>query len=183
MLFKGKSSGFTLAELLISLAILGVIATFTIPKVLNSSTSSQNTAIAKEAASMISGAFSAYTLNNTLATTTTPGVLQQYMNYVSTDTSTTYSTGMVACSASIICLKLHSGAVLQYQVANTFGGTTTTDSIRFNLDPDGAGSQTAATFVQFYNGRLTTYGAATSQQTGGTALTPVASDPTYISSW
>jgi prepilin-type N-terminal cleavage/methylation domain-containing protein len=182
MLFEGRSPGFTLAELLVSLVILGVIATFTIPKVLNASTSSQ-TAIAKEAASMISGAFSVYNLSNTLATTTTPGVLQQYMNYASIDATTTYSTGMVTCSATVICLKLHSGAVLQYEVANTFGGTTTTDGIRFNLDPDGAGNQTAVTFVKFYNGRLTTHGAAGTYQTGGTALTPVATDPLYISSW
>jgi prepilin-type N-terminal cleavage/methylation domain-containing protein len=42
------SLGFTLAELLISLAILGVIATFTLPKILGGTGSKQNIAIAKE---------------------------------------------------------------------------------------------------------------------------------------
>jgi prepilin-type N-terminal cleavage/methylation domain-containing protein len=41
-------SGFTLAELLIALAILGVIATFTIPKVLQSQQNGQKIAIFKE---------------------------------------------------------------------------------------------------------------------------------------
>ena len=45
--------GFTLAELLIALAILGVIATFTIPKILAGSSESQNKALFKETISAI----------------------------------------------------------------------------------------------------------------------------------
>lgn len=41
-------SGFTLAELLIALTILGVIATFTIPKILTAQQASTYNAIAKE---------------------------------------------------------------------------------------------------------------------------------------
>lgn len=52
-----RNSGFTLAELLIALAILGVIATFTIPKVLTSQNDSKRTAVMKEAVA---------TLNNVL---------------------------------------------------------------------------------------------------------------------
>jgi prepilin-type N-terminal cleavage/methylation domain-containing protein len=40
--------GFTLAELLIALALLGIIASFTIPKVLESSTNAKYKAMAKE---------------------------------------------------------------------------------------------------------------------------------------
>jgi prepilin-type N-terminal cleavage/methylation domain-containing protein len=46
---------FTLAELLIALAILGVIATFTIPKVLQSQQDSKKTAIFKETIAAIAG--------------------------------------------------------------------------------------------------------------------------------
>jgi len=179
-----KSQGFTLAELLIALAILGVIATFTIPKVLNSTTSSQNTAIAKEAASMISGSFSAYQLNSTVVSGTTPAQLTSFMNYVSVDTATTYSTGMVACSGTVPCLKLHNGGVMEYQAAQNFAGSATTNAIYFNIDPDGAGTATAATFVQYYNGRFTTYqNRDTGTTTSAAPLTPVGTDPSYIQNW
>lgn len=48
MINFSKQSAFTLAELLIALAILGVIATFTIPKILNSQANGQKTAVFKE---------------------------------------------------------------------------------------------------------------------------------------
>ena len=51
-----KQRGFTLAELLIALGILGVIATFTIPKVLQTNQNAQWQATGKEAIAMISGA-------------------------------------------------------------------------------------------------------------------------------
>ncbi len=175
------SKGFTLAELLISLAILGVIATFTIPKILSATSSSQNTAIAKEAASMISGAFSNYTLNYGIAGGTTGGAMTSFMNYVSADTSSTL--GSLTCTATAVCLKLHNGGVLQYSTSMNFNGTASTNGIYFNLDPDTSGTATQATFIQFANGRLTTYtgngGAPTS---GGTALS-TAADPTYIANW
>ncbi|MBL8031855.1 MAG: prepilin-type N-terminal cleavage/methylation domain-containing protein [Candidatus Doudnabacteria bacterium] len=44
-----RVKGFTLAELLIALVILGVIATFTIPKVLYANQNTKYNAIAKEA--------------------------------------------------------------------------------------------------------------------------------------
>jgi prepilin-type N-terminal cleavage/methylation domain-containing protein len=177
-----KAAGFTLAELLISLAILGVIATFTIPKILGAAGNGQNTAIAKEAASMISGSMSTYQLNSSLAAATTAGALTQYMNYVAIDTTT--STTMVpACSATTQCMKLHNGGILQYGTTNSFGAGTT-PSIVFNLDPDGAGSATTATFVQFINGRITTLGQTGGLLTSTGALaTTYATDPYYIQSW
>jgi prepilin-type N-terminal cleavage/methylation domain-containing protein len=183
---NASAKGFTLAELLIALAILGVIATFTIPKVLNAAGSGQSTAIAKEAASMVSGSFSSYQLNNTLAAAVTAGALTQYMNYVSVDTSgNSYGfTGSGLCStvASVACLKLHNGGVLEYNPTNTFGGTTTTNALVFNIDPDGAGPLTGATFIQYYNGRLTTGGAAASLTATNGAVT-IATDPSYIQNW
>lgn len=57
--------GFTLAELLISLAILGVIATFTIPKIIKAQQDAKFNAIAKEAATMVTGAYQQYQSQNT----------------------------------------------------------------------------------------------------------------------
>jgi prepilin-type N-terminal cleavage/methylation domain-containing protein len=71
--------GFTLAELLIALALLGIIASFTIPKVLESSTNAKYKAMAKEAAGMISGAYQNLKLANGLSANTTTCDLTQYM--------------------------------------------------------------------------------------------------------
>jgi len=177
--------GFTLAELLISLAILGVIATFTIPKIIGAAGSGQNTAIAKEAASMVAGAMSTYQLNNSLSTATTGGAFTPYMNYVAVDQAT--ATTSFTCSATVPCLKLHNGGYLQYGTG-AFGSaaTTTTDAIVFNVDPDGVGTQTAASFIQYYNGRLTTGQQASSGQTTVLATnnpTSITTDPAYIQNW
>jgi prepilin-type N-terminal cleavage/methylation domain-containing protein len=186
---RRSKKGFTLAELLIALAILGVIATFTIPKILTSSANGQNTAIAKEAASMISAAYSTYTLNNTLTTGTTAGALTQYFNYVTTDTATSYTAGasgdsaLAPCTASLICLKLHNGGILQYSTAQNFGGTTSTAAITFALDPDGLGTRGKIVFVQQYGGRTTTNGQDASFTTSAAGVTTQATDPSYLTNW
>ncbi len=185
-----RNQGFTLAELLISLAILGVIATFTIPKILTSSANGQNTAIAKEVASMISAGFSTYTLNNGVANTVKPGDLTQYFNYVSTTTSGTLSAAtsgqaLQTCSAVLPCMTLHNGGVLQWDTAQTFNGTTTTHAVTFNLDPDGTGAQGRITFWQFANGRFTTGGqlAGITPQSSAITLTTTTTDPSYLANW
>jgi prepilin-type N-terminal cleavage/methylation domain-containing protein len=179
--FRRAHKGFTLAELLIALAILGVIATFTIPKILTSSQSGQNAAVAKEAASMISAAYTTYTLQNSITTGTTAGVLTQYMNYVSVDTATTYGS-MTACSATNPCLKLHNGGVLQYGTVPNFSATT--GVLNFVVDPDGAGTVGPVEFVQFYNGRFTTNGANGGPGTASAyPLANVNTDPSYIQNW
>jgi len=184
-----RSKGFTLAELLIALAILGVIATFTIPKVLQASSSGQNTAVAKEAAGMISGAFQAYALNNTVAAGDKATAITPFMNYVKEDTGTTFAAGFTgdtalqACSATLKCLVLHNGGVLQYDTAQTFG-TGTTPAIYFNLDPDGSGNRGRISFMLGSNGRLTTGGntvASTSAAAG--SLNFQGTDPTYLQNW
>jgi prepilin-type N-terminal cleavage/methylation domain-containing protein len=177
---KHIEKGFTLAELLIALAILGVIATFTIPKVLNSGTSGQNTAIFKETASTVSGAFSAYQLNNAVTTATTTANLTSSINYVNIDTTATnYGSG--ACNAAnIVCLKLHNGGVLSYNSTHSFG--TAGRYITFNVDPDGTGAATAASIDLVDNGRLTSGGRATglTAGNGGTATAHIATDPIYV---
>jgi prepilin-type N-terminal cleavage/methylation domain-containing protein len=186
-LIRRSQKGFTLAELLISLAILGVIATFTIPKILSSSSSGQNTAIAKEIASMVSGAFTTYTLNTSLTSGTTPGALTQYMNYVATDATTTYTgsggTALQPCTATLLCLKLHNGGVLQYDTAQTFAGTASTNGVVINMDPDGNGTQGRASFSLYANGRLTTGGVSVPTAGGSITLTNQTTDPAYIANW
>jgi len=186
--FRRARQGFTLAELLIALAILGVIATFTIPKIINAQSNGQNTAIAKEAASMVSTAFTTYTLNSTLTTGTTAGALTQYMNYVATDTATSYvgtgGTPLSACSSTLICLKLHNGGIMQFSTAQSFAGSGAANGIVVDVDPDGNGTQGAVSFIQFYGGRLTTIGQNAGNPTAtGAGVANVGTDPAYIQSW
>jgi prepilin-type N-terminal cleavage/methylation domain-containing protein len=187
-MMKKATKGFTLAELLIALAILGVIATFTIPKILESSTNGKLVAIAKESASMISGAYTNYKANATPTSLTQPQNLTTYMNYVSTDVASTFTTPnagarMDTCSATLVCMNLHNGGVLQYDTGQSFGGVANTNAMFFNVDPDGflpgAGG---ISFYLFFNGRLASGQSAGAPTPGGTVgLTAVATDPTYFS--
>jgi prepilin-type N-terminal cleavage/methylation domain-containing protein len=166
-----KANGFTLAELLIALAILGVIATFTIPKVLQNQQDSRYKAIAKEAAGTISAAYQAYQLQNTVTTATSATNLLPYMNYVSYDTTSQLddvtSLGAMSCSNATPCVRLHNGAALLAWNA-TFNGTATTNALWFQLDPDGVyggsttGNSKSVVFFLYYDGSIKDWGSARS---------------------
>ncbi len=163
--------GFTLAELLSALAILGVIATFTIPKVLNATTNGQWNSIAKETASIFSASLEAYRLENGVTGSTTIADLTPYMNYVRTDTGGAFTidsryggTGTGVCDGTNACLQLHNGAVIRYGVTRCFFGTGDLNAILVTMDPDGkvTGDSTDANGpgkkIQYYvfaNGRIT----------------------------
>jgi prepilin-type N-terminal cleavage/methylation domain-containing protein len=159
-----KTFGFTLAELLIALAILGVIATFTIPKVLQSQADSKYKAIAKETAAAVSQAYQNYRQNGNT------GVLElndlsPYLNYVSIRTTGLiddyYGTGTNNCSNTRRCFILHNGGVVYN--SSTMGGTASTSAMWFEVDPDGQSSSTtngpgkSIMFWLYYSGRLKTY--------------------------
>lgn len=162
--------GFTLAELLIALAILGVIATFTIPKILQTQQNSQWNAVTMEAAEIFAGAFQSYKLANVVDANSHPGNLTPYINYVNVDTSTTidswYWGTTISCGdPGRFCLTLHSGAKLW--LSNTdFEGTANTNMINMVIDPDGkvttdgsACSKGKSTMLFLYfTGRMTSYG-------------------------
>jgi prepilin-type N-terminal cleavage/methylation domain-containing protein len=159
------SKGFTLAELLIALAILGEIATFTIPKILASQQSQKFKAIGKETAAMVTGAYSTYQYTVGATSSTKMADLTPYMNYTSLDTSSLVdyvpTTTSKDCSSSAICYRLHSGAIFWFWPgALTFGGTSTTHALTFFVDPDGVYSGNTSTpgksaqFFLYYNGRL-----------------------------
>lgn len=160
-LFRGTALAFTLAELLIALAILGVIATFTIPKVLQSQTDKKYTAMAKEAMSLFSGAYDAYRQQNTLSGNTKLSDVLSYVNYVSLSTigNVNYPNGGVAlCSAANkVCMQLHNGSVIRYDTVASFGGTGTTNAIPFYFDPSGQQDNIASLQIfLYYNGRIAT---------------------------
>lgn len=165
--------GFTLSELLISLAILGVIAAFTIPKILVAQQNSKYNAAAKEVAAMISEAYVRLKQDKGINTSTSSTDLSPYMNYVSVADPASEIDGIGGVPGTsdcdITCLRLHSGGILKLTSnscggVTAFGGTSATHSISFQFDPDGlpytvAGSAgNSIEFLLFYNGRLTTRG-------------------------
>ncbi len=184
--------GFTLAELLISLAILGVIATFTIPKILSAQQSAGNNAKAKEVAAMIAGAFQKAQSDGTLNSGTVPANLSPYMNYIGTDTSTVIDAvpghSSTTCTPAKPCLKLHNGGYLWFHMYS-FGGTTSLNALDFVFDPDPLNNTTstadgplkAVQFNLYYDGFLTSRGKAKvgSVNSGGAFIL----DPNYDPSW
>lgn len=195
-MFQKSLKAFTLAELLISLAILGVIATFTIPKILVAGRNSESNAKAKEAASMIAAAYQAYKSQNTVSTLTGIKDLTPYLNYVAIDTTSTiddsYTQGTRACTwTSGVCLKLHSGAYIQYWPTDNFNGTANNNGVPFTVDPDGVvtdgttnGPGKSVNFFLYYNGRVLDHGnlvSGTSYNQGVTWYADPAQVPPYFS--
>lgn len=179
-----SQSAFTLAELLIALAILGVIATFTIPKVLNSQQNTSYKAIAKENIAMLSGAYRQYTLENGASTTIGIRDLTPYMNYVTIDTSgVQVDDDQISttedCTAAFPCLRLHNGSTLAFREADSFDTTDSTAAVWAHIDPDGkVSSNKALAIFLYYNGLVTDEGNIRPNTRG--ALNP---DPAKVPTW
>ncbi len=164
---RNRGLGFTLAELLIALAILGIIATFTIPKLLAMQANARFNAAGKEAASMITGAFVQAQQAGQISASTTGLALIPYLNYVSIDTTSLIDDvpGVInqQCWAARQCLRLHGGGTLMV-IGHSFTGTGNQNALDFIFDPDGLPSGTtngqgkSIEFMLYYNGFLTTLG-------------------------
>lgn len=158
-----KAKAFTLAELLVALLILGEIAAFSIPKILNAQSNGQNKAIAKEMIATVSSAMSLANVNGTLSTSTTFDDLTDDMNYVAVDVESEIDgvpsgSGSLSCAnAAYKCLRLHSGALLLYVPTQSF--ITTSSYIPAIIDPDGrhTSKDDSLGIVLYYNGRITDY--------------------------
>lgn len=165
-MYRPRLFGFTLAELLIALLILGTIATFTIPKLLVSQQNERYNALAKEAAGTVAQAYQAYRFAGGVTTTMNAEALSSYYNYVSVDTSSVIDlpngAGQFTCNGVTPCYRLHNGAVLHSWRDNFCNGSPT--GIPFEVDPDGVNSGTtngpgkAIRFFLYSDGRITTEG-------------------------
>lgn len=186
-------TGFTLAELLIALAILGVIATFTIPKVLSAQQNSAYNAKAKEAAGIMAEAYQLYKLENGISTNTRFADLTHYINYARADTDDTIDDKQTLASLSCGigayggCLYLHNGGVILY-TSDVIAGTSSTNALEFYFDPNGTYSGTtngpdkSVQMFIYHNGKITTRGTATTNTVAG-GFTYASPDPTKDPPW
>ena len=151
--------GFTLAELLVSLAILGVIAVFAIPKILDSQSASEankHKEVVQQTAQNLIGAYARYRSDKRPTANFGLRDLTPYMNYVKVDLASTYDVeagnpGSYSCNAWVPCLRLQNGAIVAYYTNNSsppsggyLGGTTDKHYVILRVDPDGKLTDTAA---------------------------------------
>ncbi len=181
--------GFSLAELLIALLILGVISVFTIPKVLQVQKDRRNMAIAREAMGTITQALEEHRRQGLLTNATVAKELTPYMNYVSVDTvSILDSSDNRPCAGSnglSLCLRLHNGALL-FASNGQFGNgpDPAKNATMFWLDPDGqyTGNLDVLMLYLYINGRIVTRENITpnSYYNGATITNPCAAcNPTW----
>lgn len=200
--FRKRVFGFTLAELLIAIVILGIIAAFTIPKILESTGNGKLENIAKETACLLRDAFSYYKKDFTPQwdMMSNSSYFFQFVNYVEEDTTTTQAsvpdppvgqTKLQSCSTTTPCILMHTGAIVQYDTGITFGASdpspnnpNITDFIFFNIDPDGFRSEAGRiSIVLFYNGRITTGEKAGPLTPSNNTMTLETTDPPYLDAW
>lgn len=174
------TQGFTLSELLVSLAVLGLIAAFAVPKVLNAVGNSSTLAIAKETISTITTAYDGVKADSTVASvpsSTQAWRLVNKLNYVRTATARTGTNtltqgdlGATACTiptangttATPCHILMHNGAVLAIDLIDDFNDNASAvgpsagnrGKIMFTVDPDGAGDMEPAVFALGFDGRL-----------------------------
>ena len=149
--------GFTLSELLVSLAVLGLIAAFAIPKVLTAVGESSARAIGRETFGMISEAYQAIRANNNgnVPRSTTAQNLIDTMNYARAGTGGNgQGGGTNGTTASIV---LQNAAQVAFDPADSFVSVTagTNGVIGFTIDPDGSDTSGAADTNA--NGPITVY--------------------------
>ena len=181
--------GFTLAELLIALVLLSLIAIFTIPKILQAEQDGKYNAMGKEAVSTVAQAYAMARQQGKPPITMAPTDLIQYLNYVRTVTTAIDDVegyGALDCaSPQFTCVKLHNGGVLWMDSTDTFGGNTINHAIYTIFDADGThngsitGRGKALEIVQYYNGRVTTG----ESMDPGTLLYGVAQTPGQDPAW
>ncbi len=162
--FRKCLKGFTLAELLICVALIGVISAIAIPKILTAQQNAETIAVTKEVFAMVSGAYTQYAASNTASASTTEMDLTPFMNYVKVvsgnqiDQNPGFSGGITCGSAGAHCLRIHNGSILMYFDYFSFGGTSNLNALGFIYDPDGVytGLDDSIKFYLYFNGRIST---------------------------
>ena len=194
---RNQERGFTLAELLISLAILAEIATFTVPKVLLAQQSGKDRAIILEDVSTLTAAYTNYKQQTGSTSGTKVSDFLSSINYIKVDSSgvpvdnipNNGSSTDTCGSGSYVCLRMHNGSSIYYDSNMSFNGTGTTNTLWFHIDPDGTvngqsgGNGMAVSIILFYNGRVSSWGQVDvdfTSSTGSYSRQQTAKEPAYF---
>ena len=152
-----RYKAFTLAELLVAMGVLGVIATFSIPKILNAQQSAVSTAVAKEAMASVSQAYMTYQLNSSISSNTLADDIRGLFNSTSSFTGQiddTYDGGAWECGTWGNCIQLHNGAVLAF-TQYKFGLMDKNRFVSILVDTDGKRNNVTSLGMDLhYNGRV-----------------------------
>jgi prepilin-type N-terminal cleavage/methylation domain-containing protein len=168
--------GFTLSELLVSLAVLGLIAAFAVPKVLTSVGDSSFLANTKECLSVISAAYDSVkadnvssfdptliTLSTAAATAATPYSMINKINYAAAGNYTMGAAAAVdtfaanaAPTATTAAIRLGTGAIISFNSTDTFATVAlpAVSRMKFVIDPDGVGVGKPFVAILGADGRL-----------------------------
>jgi prepilin-type N-terminal cleavage/methylation domain-containing protein len=165
---------FTLAELLIAIAILGILAAFAIPKILEAQSNAKYSAIIREDAAAIAGAYQVLIKQHGgNPSTITREDIAQFLNYTALlNSGETIDrpywpevpyTGMgETCDVSSPCLKMHNGSLMKlygYSTQTFCDASDNSSILEFYVDPDGEASSIAAIGIHLHpNGRITSRG-------------------------
>jgi prepilin-type N-terminal cleavage/methylation domain-containing protein len=182
---SSSQRGFTLAEALIAVTIVGIIATMTIPTILVETQDNNSFIRVKALCQRLMEASSR--LENVSPDNLDPTgeELLQFTNFSTrkTDGSTLLTGSTQACSEDFPCYQFSDGSVVQTNNVPP----NQDDYTYFNIDPDGErGPREAMTVVYDHEmGRLTSYDALLAD---GFTSTPPASfvpfnDPEYAQKW
>ena len=206
LMFLRVKVGFTLSELLVALAVLGLIAAFAVPKVLTASGNATANAKVHKAAQAVVNGFEKWTQENGKNGTITLNEIMTVVNHSGILTTGIMddhpnSTDVFDCATNTTCYKMLDGTVIFFYTADgSFVDTTNNDAIHFLVDPDGLSNGTAPLavsdpsasvgFALYYNGRIRSrdnykantqlrFNGAISTGLGPTPNTDPPLDPTY----
>jgi type II secretory pathway pseudopilin PulG len=200
--------GYSLAELIIAMAVLGLVAAMVVPSILANVGTQQNQTLANDAKLLVSGAFADYEL----ATLNVPSSfalpqLETYLPFAKNlsaagenvlidcppqgtalplgCTGTAPRTAsLTAANPAYTVLRLKSGALLVYPKTWTFAGTSTLNALPFVVDPNGKQNQgsDSVEYWLYTNGTVLTRQTLTSNtvNSAGTFSSVGSSDPAYL---
>jgi prepilin-type N-terminal cleavage/methylation domain-containing protein len=178
-MFLKFKQGFTMSELLIGLGILGLIAAFSVPKLLNVSNAALANAKVHKAAQAVVNGLEKWTQENGRSASTTPANIMnvvQHNGLITDGRSVDWTPGTSddftcvtnpAADHESSCYQMPDGSVLFFilhwsSADFTSFGTSPENSLYFGVDPDGivtedtsrsSTSNTTAFYLSF-NGRL-----------------------------